>query len=47
MRAKTAPKSAAHKFRVRDPVRVLRPWPLGTHRTKTWFTPGEGVPQDW
>ena len=40
LRAKTGPKSAPHKFRVGDPVWVLRPWPIGTHRTKTWFTPG-------
>ena len=43
MRAKTAPRSAAHKFRVGDPVRVLRPQPMGTHRTNTWFGPGEEV----
>ena len=42
-RAKTAPKSAARKFRVGDPVWVLRPRPLGTHRAKTWFTAGEVV----
>ena len=40
MRAKTAPKSAAHKSRVADPVWVLTPPPMGTHHTKTWFTPG-------
>ena len=39
VRAKTALKSTAHTFRVGDPVWVLRPLPLGTHRTKTWFTP--------
>ena len=43
VQAKTAPKSAAHKFRVGDPVWVLRPRPMGTHRTKPWFTPGEMV----
>ena len=43
VRAKTALKSAAHKFRVGDPVRVLRPRPMGTHRTKTRFTPLEVV----
>ena len=41
MRAKTAPKSRAHKFRLGDPWWVLGPLPMGTHRTKTWFTPGE------
>ena len=39
VRAKTAPKSAVHTFR----VWVLRPRPMGTHRTNTWFTPGEVV----
>ena len=43
VRAKTAPRPAANKFRVGDPVWVLRPPPMGTHRTKTWFTPGEMV----
>ena len=43
MGAKTAPKSASHKFRVGDPVWVLRGRPIGTHRTKTWFTPGNMV----
>ena len=42
-RVKTALKSTAQKFRVGDPVWVLRPCPLGTHHTKTWFTPGEVV----
>ena len=28
---------------VGDPVWVIRPRPMGTHRTKTWFTPGEVV----
>ena len=39
VRAKTAPKSALHKFRVVDPVWVLSLGPMGTHRTKTWFRP--------
>ena len=26
-----------------DPVWVIRPRPMGTHRTKTWFTPSEVV----
>ena len=43
VRAKTAPKSALHKFREGDPVWVLRSRPMGTHRTKTWFTPQEMV----
>ena len=43
VRANTAPKSAAHKFRVGDPAWVLRPRPMGTQRTKTWFTAGEVV----
>ena len=43
VRAKIAQKSAAHKFRMGDPVWVLRPRPMGTHRTKTWFTGGEVV----
>ena len=38
VRAKTAPRSAAHKFRMGDPVWVLRTRPTGTHRIKTWFT---------
>ena len=40
---KTASKSTAHKFRVGDPVWELRPRPLGTDCSKTWFTPGEVV----
>ena len=40
---KSAPSSTAQKFRVGDPVWVIRPRPLGTHRTKTWFTTGEVV----
>ena len=43
VRAKTGSKSTAQKFEVGDPVWVLRPRPMGTHRTKTWFTPGEVV----
>ena len=42
-RQKSAPSSTSEKFRVRDPVWVIRPRPMGTHRTKTWFTPGEVV----
>ena len=40
---KSALSSTAHKFRVGDPVWVIRPRPMGTHRTKTWFTAGEVV----
>ena len=43
VRAKTAPKSAAQEYRVVDPLWVLRPRPLGTHRTKTWFKAREVV----
>ena len=43
VRAKSARKPTAHKFRVGDPVWVLRPQPMGTHRTKTWSTPEEVV----
>ena len=43
MRAKSAPKSALHEVRVGDPVWVLRPRPIGTQGTKTWFTPREVV----
>ena len=43
MRQKSAPSSTAQKFRVGDPVWVIRPRPMGTHRTKTWFTSGEVV----
>ena len=43
VRAKTALRSAAHKFREGDPVWVLRPRPMGIHRTQTWFTSGEMV----
>ena len=49
VRAKSALKSAAHNFMVGDPVWVLRPQPLGTHRPKTWFTPaavGRGIDED-
>ena len=42
-RQKSASSSTAQKFRVGDPVWVIRPRPMGTHRTKTWFTPGEVV----
>ena len=42
-RQKSAPSSTAQKFRVGDPVWVIRPRPMGTQRTKTWFTPGEVV----
>ena len=42
-RQKSAPSSTALKCRVGDPVWVIRPRPMGTHRTKTWFTPGEVV----
>ena len=42
-RQKSAPSSTAQKFRVGDPVWVIRPRPMGTHSTKTWFTPGEVV----
>ena len=35
VRAKTAPKSTAHRLRVGDPVWLLGPPPMGTHRTKT------------
>ena len=40
---KSAPSSTAQTFRVGDPVWVIRPRPMGTHGTKTWFTPGEVV----
>ena len=43
VQAKTAPQPAAQKFRVGDPVWVLRPRPMGTHRMKIWFTAGEVV----
>ena len=42
-RQKSAPSSTAQRFRVGDPVWVIRPRHMGTHRTKTWFTPGEVV----
>ena len=42
-RQKSAPSSTAQRFRVGDPVWVIRPRPMGTHRTKTWFTPGQVV----
>ena len=40
---KSAPSSTAQKFRLRDPVWVIRPRAMGTHHTKTWFTSGEVV----
>ena len=40
VRRKFTPSCTAQKFRVGDPVWVIRPRPMGTHRTKTWFTPG-------
>ena len=43
VRQKSAPSSTAQKFRVGDPVWVIRPRPMGTHRTRTSFTPGEMV----
>ena len=42
-RQKSALSSTAQTFRVRDPVWMIRPCPMGTDRTKTWFTPGEVV----
>ena len=42
-RQKSAPGSTAQTFRVGDPVWVIRPRPMVTHRTKTWFTPAEVV----
>ena len=36
VRAKTAPKSTAHRCKAGDPVCVLRPRPLGTHCSKIW-----------
>ena len=42
-RQKSTPSSTAQKFRVGDPVWVIRPRPVGTHRTQTWITPGELV----
>ena len=42
-RQKSARSSTARKFRMGDPVWVIRPRPMGTHRNKTWFTPGEVV----
>ena len=43
VRQKSAASSTAQKFRVGDPFWVIRPRPMGTHRTKTWFTPGEVI----
>ena len=42
-RQKSVPSWTAQKIRVGDPVWVIRPRPMGTHRTKTWFTPGEVI----
>ena len=42
-RQKSAPSSTAQRFRVVDPVWVIRHRPMGTHRPKTWFRPGEVV----
>ena len=42
-RQRSAPSSTAQKFRVGDPVWVIRPRPMGTYRTKTSFTPREVV----
>ena len=39
-RQKSAPSSTNQTFWVGDQVWVIRPRPMGTHRTKTWFTPG-------
>ena len=44
-RQKSAPSSTAQTFKVGDPVWVIRPRPMGTHRPKTWFTPGGVVPR--
>ena len=35
------PKGPVTSFKVRGHVWVERPRPLGTHRTKTWYTPGK------
>ena len=42
-RQKSAPSSTAQTFTVGDPVWVIRPRPMGTHGTKTWFTPEDVV----
>ena len=42
-RAKTALLSAPLFFKVQQAMCVNRPRPLGTHRTKTLFTPGVTV----
>ena len=42
-RQKSALSSTAQNFRVGDPVWVIRPRSMGTHRTKTWCTPREVV----
>ena len=46
-RQKSAPSSTAQKLRVGDPVWVIRPRPMGTHRTKTLVHTRRGGPQDW
>ena len=43
VRQKSASSSTAQRFGVGDPMWVSRPSPMGTHRTKTSFTPGEVV----
>ena len=43
VRQKSAPSLTARRFRVGDPMWVIRPRPTGTHRAKTWFTRGEVV----
>ena len=47
VRQKYAPSSTTQRFRAGDPVWVIRPRPMGTHRTKTWLNPRRGGPQDW
>ena len=42
-RQKSALSSTAQRFTVGHPVWVIRPHPMGTYRTKTWFTPGQVV----
>ena len=39
-RRKLAPRSPTSTYKNGDHVWVLRPRPMGTHRTKTWWTPG-------
>ena len=43
VRQKSASSSTEQRFSDGDPVWVIRPRPMGTHRTKTWFTTGEVV----